>query len=78
MCIAGRVGLKMEEKGMLLLKDSGDTRTNDNKLLVRKKTTGKRNQETFKHETKEGLDLATQSSQGNHLERLFMFLRCDL
>lgn len=41
MCISGRVGLKMKERGMLLLKDSGDTRTNDNKVLI-KKTTGKK------------------------------------
>lgn len=38
MCISGRVGLKMEEKEILLLKYSATK--NDNKLLI-KKTTGK-------------------------------------
>lgn len=36
MCISGRVGLKMEERQMLLLKDSGDARTNYSKLLIEK------------------------------------------
>lgn len=38
MCISGRVGLKMEEKEILLLKYSATK--NDDKLLI-KKTTGK-------------------------------------
>lgn len=35
MCISGKIALKTEARGMLLLKDS-DARTNDNKLLIKK------------------------------------------
>lgn len=40
--------------------------------------TGKELGDLYKHETKEGLVLDTENSKGNHLERLFMFYRCDL
>lgn len=35
--VSGRLRLTTEERGVLLLKDSGDARTNDDKLLIKKK-----------------------------------------